>query len=314
MLQSPFFEKEALSAESIFVLNNNSPRLVEDEPGDILQRAIRETSEDFDQNSTDFNIPFTKSVDVTPCQGHNQIVSATLPLRNAPNRNEKAQVNPSALLSMHHLSPPKEDHTVLSGDVNQIQIIQHGNSFHSSQILTKEQLAQITQVLQMRQMQDNDNDSGDHFKKNNIIAHPIANTRIVYRVIYPSEINDNRNNAHQEVERQQHGEEHHDSGRRRGRPRKSHHQRIRDEEEDCKKVGLRLSREEKEAKKKHRPRTRSGRISKPPTYMVKDYKRLHHLDFDHEPFDDSDGGYSDYQFSPEEDFEVDSTVSLFSAG
>ncbi|KAH8030373.1 hypothetical protein HPB51_006805 [Rhipicephalus microplus] len=44
-----------------------------------------------------------------------------------------------------------------------------------------------------------------------------------------------------------------------------------------------------------------GRISKPPSYMVKDYKRIHHLDFDDEPYDDSDGGYSDYQVSDDED-------------
>lgn len=31
--------------------------------------------------------------------------------------------------------------------------------------------------------------------------------------------------------------------------------------------------------------------------MVKDYKRLHHLDFAEPDLDDSDGGYSDYQMS-----------------
>ena len=43
------------------------------------------------------------------------------------------------------------------------------------------------------------------------------------------------------------------------------------------------------------PRTRSGRVSKPPRHMVKDYKRLHHLDFAQPDLDDSDGGYSDYR-------------------
>ena len=49
------------------------------------------------------------------------------------------------------------------------------------------------------------------------------------------------------------------------------------------------------------PRTRSGRVSKPPRHMVKDYKRLHHLDFAQPDLDDSDGGYSDYQISDAED-------------
>jgi hypothetical protein len=34
--------------------------------------------------------------------------------------------------------------------------------------------------------------------------------------------------------------------------------------------------------------------------MVKDYKRLHHLDFADADLDDSDGGYSDYQMSEQE--------------
>ena len=53
--------------------------------------------------------------------------------------------------------------------------------------------------------------------------------------------------------------------------------------------------EEREGRKKLLPRTRSGRVSKPPRHMVKDYKRLHHLDFAQPDLDDSDGGYSDYR-------------------
>ena len=53
--------------------------------------------------------------------------------------------------------------------------------------------------------------------------------------------------------------------------------------------------EEREGKKKLLPRTRSGRVSKPPRHMFKDYKRLHHLDFAQPDLDDSDGGYSDYR-------------------
>lgn len=59
--------------------------------------------------------------------------------------------------------------------------------------------------------------------------------------------------------------------------------------------GLTFKKEEREGKKKLLPRTRSGRISKPPRHMVKDYKRLHHLDFAQPDLDDSDGGYSDYR-------------------
>jgi hypothetical protein len=41
-------------------------------------------------------------------------------------------------------------------------------------------------------------------------------------------------------------------------------------EEEEKVDGPELTREEKEARKKHRPRTRSGRVSKPPKHMMKD--------------------------------------------
>lgn len=63
--------------------------------------------------------------------------------------------------------------------------------------------------------------------------------------------------------------------------------------------GPEMSKEEKEERKKHRPRTRSGRVSKPPKHMVKDYKHIHVLDWD-EDYDDSDGGYSDFKNSDEE--------------
>lgn len=53
-------------------------------------------------------------------------------------------------------------------------------------------------------------------------------------------------------------------------------------------------------RKKQLARTRSGRLSRPPRHMVKDYKRLHHLDFADADLDDSDGGYSDYQMSEHE--------------
>lgn len=47
-------------------------------------------------------------------------------------------------------------------------------------------------------------------------------------------------------------------------------------------------------RKKVVARTRSGRLSRPPRHMVRDYKHLHHLDFLQPDLDDSDGGYSDY--------------------
>ncbi|CAG2062625.1 unnamed protein product, partial [Timema podura] len=65
----------------------------------------------------------------------------------------------------------------------------------------------------------------------------------------------------------------------------------------------------KDERKKLLPRTRSGRLSRPPRHMVKDYKRLHHLDFADADLDDSDGGYSDYQVSEPEEGEPEKAES-----
>lgn len=53
-------------------------------------------------------------------------------------------------------------------------------------------------------------------------------------------------------------------------------------------------RELKNERKKVIARTRSGRLSRPPKHMVRDYKHLHPVDFTQPDLDDSDGGYSDY--------------------
>ncbi|KAL3197250.1 hypothetical protein MRX96_044974 [Rhipicephalus microplus] len=153
-------------------------------------------------------------------------------------------------------SQPKQSTAPLGSSENPIQIIQQGNTYHSTQVLSSEQLQQIAHVLQQQQVNRAIQNGGSA-----VVFNPQTNTRIIYRVIYPRVV----------------------------------------EEDDPRSEGPELSREEKEEKKKHRPRTRSGRISKPPSYMVKDYKRIHHLDFDDEPYDDSDGGYSDYQVSDDED-------------
>ena len=73
-------------------------------------------------------------------------------------------------------------------------------------------------------------------------------------------------------------------------------------DDDINPEGSSMSKEERDVLKKQVPRTRSGRISRPPSYMVRDYKRIHHLDFhDEPPPDNSDGGYSDIDIEVGED-------------
>lgn len=186
----------------------------------------------------------------------------------------------------------KQSSAPLGSSENPIQIIQQGNTYHSTQVLSPEQLQQIAHVLQQQQVNRAIQNGGSA-----VVFNPQTNTRIIYRVIYPSELS-SKQAASRPTSTRGRGSY---SGRGRGRPRGRGLARRVVEEDDPRSDGPELSREEKEEKKKHRPRTRSGRISKPPSYMVKDYKRIHHLDFDDEPYDDSDGGYSDYQVSDDED-------------
>ncbi|XP_037272129.2 uncharacterized protein LOC119164125 isoform X1 [Rhipicephalus microplus] len=188
-------------------------------------------------------------------------------------------------------SQPKQSTAPLGSSENPIQIIQQGNTYHSTQVLSSEQLQQIAHVLQQQQVNRAIQNGGSA-----VVFNPQTNTRIIYRVIYPSELG--KQTTSRPTTTRGRGSY---SGRGRGRPRGRGLARRVVEEDDPRSEGPELSREEKEEKKKHRPRTRSGRISKPPSYMVKDYKRIHHLDFDDEPYDDSDGGYSDYQVSDDED-------------
>ncbi|XP_005093102.1 uncharacterized protein LOC101849909 [Aplysia californica] len=198
-------------------------------------------------------------------------------------------------------SPP------LGSSQNPIRIIQQGNRYTPVQQLSTEQLQQIMQVVQQQHVSKNAQDNGG-----TVIFNPQTNTRIMYRVIYPSELHKAQNAGGHETyqvvrpttstQEQQTSIPHQ---KRQYRKRKLDIQAVPavPGEEDGTDKGNpdtpELSKEEKEERKKHRPRTRSGRVSKPPKHMVQDYKHIHVLDWD-EDYDDSDGGYSDFKHSDEE--------------
>ncbi|XP_006612490.1 uncharacterized protein LOC102673147 [Apis dorsata] len=155
----------------------------------------------------------------------------------------------------------------LGSSENPIQIVQQGQTFHSMQRLTPMQLKQIAHVLQQRSQETT-----------------TSNERVVYRVVFPEELDLQIRNPGNLLKNR---------GGKRGRPKKSTIRPsllppkpppIPDEEQE----------ELKDERKKVVARTRSGRLSRPPRHMVRDYKHLHHLDFLQPDLDDSDGGYSDY--------------------
>lgn len=186
----------------------------------------------------------------------------------------------------------------LGSSQNPIRIIQQGNQYTPVQHLTTEQLQQIMQVVQEQQVAKSTAQEGS-----SILYNPQTNTRIVYRVIYPSELHKSGGSSTPTLQSQ--GQQTvvlSQSGRRPYKKRKL-------EEDLDKQDGPELSKEEKEIRKKHRPRTRSGRISKPPKHMVKDYKHIHVLDWD-EDYDDSDGGYSDFKYSEDEREEREASEAM----
>lgn len=184
----------------------------------------------------------------------------------------------------------------LGSSDNPIRIIQQGNQYKSLQNLSPEQLAQIMQVVQQQQLIRSSQQTGQA----SILYNPQTQTKIVFKVVYPSELHKNVsltttpsmtiNGSQMEGSK---------NGNLTLSQKKLYHKRKHLNEE--KGNSPEFSRQEKELRKKHRQRTRYGRVSRPPQYMVKDYKHIHPVDYD-EDYDDSDGGYSDFkEGSSEED-------------
>ncbi|XP_066581268.1 uncharacterized protein [Prorops nasuta] len=156
----------------------------------------------------------------------------------------------------------------LGSSENPIQIVQQGQTFHSVQRLTQTQLKQIAHVLQQRSQEAVN-----------------SNERVVYRVVFPEELDLRIRSPGNLVKNRTVG--------KRGRPKKNS---IRSSVLPPKPTPIPDDEQEeiKDERKKVVARTRSGRLSRPPRHMVRDYKHLHHLDFLQPDLDDSDGGYSDY--------------------
>ena len=261
------------------------PQDMQDEP-DILQSALVATNVSEGQDGVETLQPSIQKSDLTLSQltDSNQMQLQNQVLEQVQPDTQKQTI----------IVQSSGNGSTLGSSANPIRIVQQGNQYTSLQQLSSSQLSQIMQVVQQQQVM-----KVADTNKSSVIFNPQTQTRIVYKVIYPSELhnrNKNPNNpttsSSTEKPRQIYVPT--DSvlvtlpGKRAYRKRKN--------EEDEKPDAPELSKEEKEEKKKHRPRTRSGRISRPPRHMVKDYKHIHPVDWDEE-YDDSDGGYSDYKGS-----------------
>jgi hypothetical protein len=247
----------------------------------VEEGYVGDTSVNF-INETDFVNQASKSdVMEYPTENSEALEEGTAPALNSQLPLSENDSQPQIIVQQHL----PQSSAPLGSSQNPIRIIQQGNQYTPVQQLSTDQLQQIMQVVQQQQIGKN------IATGSSVLFNPQTNTRIVYRVIYPSQLHKDGT-----------GDGTKPSGQQTVMsfvPRKTYKKRIKDDEVD-KIEGPELTKEEKEQRKKMRPKTRSGRVSKPPKHMVKDFKHIHVLDYD-EDYDDSDGGYSDFKYEGEDE-------------
>ncbi|XP_060555339.1 uncharacterized protein LOC132716155 [Ruditapes philippinarum] len=247
----------------------------------VEEGYVGDTSVNF-INETDFVNQASKSdVMEYPTENSEALEEGTAPALNSQLPLNENDSQPQIIVQQHL----PQSSAPLGSSQNPIRIIQQGNQYTPVQQLSTDQLQQIMQVVQQQQIGKN------IATGSSVLFNPQTNTRIVYRVIYPSQLHKDGT-----------GDGTKPSGQQTVMsfvPRKTYKKRIKDDEVD-KIEGPELTKEEKEQRKKMRPKTRSGRVSKPPKHMVKDFKHIHVLDYD-EDYDDSDGGYSDFKYEGEDE-------------
>ncbi|XP_013404601.1 zinc finger protein 839 [Lingula anatina] len=307
------------------VVNENDGEEVNE---DILQQALEEAQEEYDHATVVYSdgSMIANSNDVivnSHVDGVGEVYEQDNVVYHVVDNTMEAQ-DPSTGLSTTQISPTSEPVVVSDGNSdisrqvvnvvqttpsnidpaaplgtsdNPIRIVQQGNQYTSLQQLSAEQVAQIMQVLQNQHVAKKTQESSSG---SSVLFNPQTNTRIVYRVIQPSELHKNGSGLISTPSQLTRTISQQTPGSVTGTKRQ--YRKRHKGEDDDKTDGPELSKEEKEERKKHRPRTRSGRVSKPPKHMVQDYKHIHPVDWD-EDMDDSDGGYSDFKYSEEEDGE-----------
>ncbi|RZF47752.1 hypothetical protein LSTR_LSTR006016 [Laodelphax striatellus] len=175
---------------------------------------------------------------------------------------------------------------------NPIRVIQQNEqTFKVDQPLSKKQLCTVESVLAASNKHiarlaaaaadcaaDDRNNTTYHYDKN-------TNTRIYVKILSPEDLQLKKAAAAGAI-----------NSKKRGRPSKAPKAAEGGEATQAP--------EEPPRKKVPLPRTRSGRLSRPPRHIVRDYKRIRRLDDDIE----QDGSFSDYQTDDQDDTSTDPPV------
>ncbi|XP_039294217.1 uncharacterized protein LOC111055157 isoform X2 [Nilaparvata lugens] len=160
---------------------------------------------------------------------------------------------------------------------NPIQLVQQGKTFTTVQTLSSNQLRNVASVLSKNSFDLTQADPSDK----NVVFDKKTNTRIIYRMVYPEDL-------HLKKPSSSPG----DSTKKRGRPLKG---TSKGDGEASPTTTTPPAPEEPPRKKVALPRTRSGRLSRPPRHIVRDYKRIRRRQSDDE------NSYSDYHSDDPED-------------
>lgn len=175
----------------------------------------------------------------------------------------------------------------LGSSQNPIRLVQQGNRYKSLQNLSPEQLAQIMQVVQQQQLIRSSKETGQA----SVLYNPQTQTKIIFRVVNPSEIQKRATGAARIVKLS--AKSGAGTAVLHGRKKTPYKKKLLTEPREAVQE---IRKEVKGQKKAQRRRTRYGRLSRPPQYMVSDYRRINRVDFA-EDDEDSEGeyGYSDFQ-------------------
>jgi len=222
----------------------------------IANMSTSSASYNIDANGT-----FTVNAVVTsPAMSQIQISDVrSLAGSSACNKGQNTQVAANNVPSGGASSP-------LGSSSNPIRIIQRGNQYTAMQHLTADQLAQILQVIQEQQQAKIGKTPSSSSFPTAILYNPEESfeSKVLYRITKASDTaaGDSAATSGGAVVQMIPGAE-------LGHQKRLIRKRKKEDEDQRIVVGGELSREEKEERKKHRPRTRCGRVSKPPQYMVK---------------------------------------------
>lgn len=189
--------------------------------------------------------------------------------------------------------PAADPNAPVGSNKNPIRIIQQGNQYITTQDVSDEHLQQIIQVLTNQALISS---SGS---RPNAIYNRLTNRRIIFRVTRAKRRHDDTNRRVSYGPYRAKSTTMRGRGRGRGRGAPGRKRRKRDSDEEDPDFEPEVPEEEILPFPLARRTSTSGRISKPPKHLVKDYKHLRLEDLTTKPEssdgdEHSDGGYSDY--------------------